>query len=62
MEREPFLTVEEVAAYLRVDRYTIYRLVSKGKIPGFKVGRQWRFKPSVLERWLKKNTNIRESH
>ncbi|HEV8343673.1 MAG TPA: helix-turn-helix domain-containing protein [Candidatus Binatia bacterium] len=58
MEREPFLTAEEVAAYLRVDRYTVYRLVSKGKIPGFKVGRQWRFKQSIIERWLKKNTNI----
>jgi excisionase family DNA binding protein len=58
MEREPFLTAEEVAAYLRVDRYTIYRLVSKGKIPGFKVGRQWRFKQSILDRWLKKTANI----
>jgi excisionase family DNA binding protein len=62
MEREPFMTVEEVAAYLRVDKYTIYRLVSKGKIPGFKVGHQWRFKQSMLERWLRSNTNIRDTH
>lgn len=61
MKREPFLTAEEVAAYLRVDKYTLYRLVTKGKIPAFKVGRQWRFKPSILERWLQKNTNMRGS-
>jgi excisionase family DNA binding protein len=62
MKTEPFLTTEEVAAYLRVDKYTVYRLVSSGKIPGFKVGRQWRFKQSILERWLKKNMNIRPTH
>jgi len=56
------MTVDEVAAYLRVDKYTIYRLVSKGKIPGFKVGHQWRFKQSILERWLRRNTNIPEPH
>jgi excisionase family DNA binding protein len=62
MEQNAFLTTEEVAEYLRVDKYTIYRLVSQKKLPAFKVGSQWRFKRTVLEAWLKRNTNTRSDH
>jgi excisionase family DNA binding protein len=62
MEREDFLTTEEVARYLRVDKYTIYRLVSQKKLPAFKVGNQWRFKRSILERWIKTNMNVPSMH
>jgi excisionase family DNA binding protein len=60
--REEFLTTDEVAQYLRVDKYTIYRLVSQKKLPAFKVGNQWRFKRSILQRWLKRNMNMGGSH
>jgi excisionase family DNA binding protein len=62
MAQEEFMTTKEVAQYLRVDPYTIYRLVSQKKIPAFKIGNQWRFKRSVLERWLKTKMNISISH
>jgi len=35
------LTVEQLAEYLQVDKYTIYRLAKKGKIPATKVAGQW---------------------
>jgi len=56
------MTTGEVARYLRVDKYTIYRLVAKGKLPAFKVGNQWRFKRSILERWLNKNRSAPLEH
>ncbi|MFB3109493.1 MAG: helix-turn-helix domain-containing protein [Candidatus Binatia bacterium] len=62
MEREDFMTTEEVARYLRVDKYTIYRLVSQNKLPALKVGNQWRFKRSILERWIKTNMNVPSMH
>ncbi|NIO09662.1 MAG: helix-turn-helix domain-containing protein [Deltaproteobacteria bacterium] len=62
MEREDFMTTEEVARYLRVDKYTIYRLVSQKKLPAFKVGNQWRFKRSILERWIKTRMNVPSMH
>lgn len=62
MNRDEFMTTKEVARYLRVDQYTIYRLVSQKKIPAFKIGNQWRFKRSVLERWLKTKMNIPTAH
>ena len=51
-------TAEQVARYLRVDKFTVYRLVTKKKIPAFKVGNQWRFKRELLDEWLKKNSNL----
>ena len=62
MNQQEFMTTKEVAQYLRVDQYTIYRLVSQKKIPAFKIGNQWRFKRSILERWLKTKMNTSTTH
>lgn len=35
---DEILTMQEVAAYLKVAEKTIYRLVGSEKFPGFKVG------------------------
>ena len=60
---KPLLTTEQVARYLRVDKFTVYRLVSQKKIPAFRVGNQWRFKQEMIEAWLLKNLNVkRKSH
>jgi len=55
--QENLLTAEQVAQYLKIDKFTVYRLVTQGKIPAFKVGNQWRFKRSMVEAWLKSNMN-----
>ena len=56
--QENLLTADQVARYLRVDKFTIYRLVAQKKIPAFKVGNQWRFKQELLDDWLKRNSNL----
>lgn len=43
MPEKEILTAEEVAQYLRIHPYTVKRLARTGKLPGFKVGGQWRF-------------------
>ena len=48
--QENLLTAEQVAHYLKVDKFTVYRLVSQKKIPAFKVGSQWRFKRRMIRR------------
>jgi len=55
---ESLLTTEQVAQYLNVDKFTVYRLVAQNKIPAFRVGNQWRFKRNILEQWLQKNMNV----
>ena len=57
---EKLLTVEEVADYLHVNRYTIYRFLAQKKLPAFKVGNQWRFQRKMIEAWLMRNSNIQK--
>lgn len=57
--QENLLTTEQVAQYLKVDKFTIYRLVTQKKIPAFKVGNQWRFKRTMIDAWLIQNSNVR---
>jgi len=45
------LTVNELAEYLRVHRSTLYRLLKKGQLPGFKIGSDWRFNVEVIDAW-----------
>lgn len=44
------LTAEEVAKYLRIHPYTVKRLARTGKLPGFKVGGQWRFNLEAIRK------------
>jgi excisionase family DNA binding protein len=46
------LTTRQVQEILRVDRTTIYRMVEGGQLPGIRVGKQWRFARTDLDRWL----------
>ena len=51
-QSDPVLTIEELSAYLKISRSTLYKLVSEGKIPSQKVGRHWRFRRAAIDRWL----------
>jgi excisionase family DNA binding protein len=48
------MTVNEVAAYLKISEVTTYKLVQQGKIPAFKIGRHWRVKRIDLEEFIEK--------
>jgi excisionase family DNA binding protein len=55
---DQILTLKEVAAYLKLAEKTAYRLVSEGKLPGFKVGGSWRFKRDDLEVWIEEGKKV----
>jgi len=46
------LTLEEVAAYLRLTPQTIYKWAQDKRIPAVKLGKEWRFRRSILDRWI----------
>ena len=48
-----FLTAEEVAEYLRLPLSTVYKLVQDKRLPGFKVGKHWRFRTETIQNWVK---------
>jgi excisionase family DNA binding protein len=50
------MTIEEVARYLSLHELTVRRLAREGEIPAFKIGRQWRVKKDLLDRWIERET------
>jgi excisionase family DNA binding protein len=46
------LTIDEVATYLRLTPQTIYRWAQEKRIPAVKLGKEWRFRRSVIDRWF----------
>jgi excisionase family DNA binding protein len=46
------ITIGELAEYLRVHRSTLYRLLKRRQLPGFKIGSDWRFNVEVIDEWL----------
>jgi len=48
------LTIEQVARYLSLHELTVRRLAREEEIPAFKVGRQWRVKRELLDRWIER--------
>jgi excisionase family DNA binding protein len=56
MPMNEVLTVAEVAAFLRVNRSTVYKLIRRGELPAFKVGSDWRFNRVQIEELFKFHT------
>jgi excisionase family DNA binding protein len=54
-EEDKILTLEEVAEYLRLKPQTIYTWAQEKKIPAAKLGKEWRFRKSVIDKWFNKH-------
>lgn len=57
-EAGDFWTAEEVAIYLRLPQSTVYKLAQDKVLPGFKVGKHWRFRRETILEWIK----VKENH
>lgn len=52
---DKWLTLEQIAEYLQMSTSSIYKMAQAGKIPSYKVGRQWRFKKEEIDKWVEHN-------
>lgn len=46
------MTLEEVAKYLKMKPQTIYTWAQDKKIPAAKIGKEWRFKRAIIDKWF----------
>ncbi len=53
------MDVDELAAYLKLQKQTIYNWLHARKISGIKVGHVWRFDKRAIDAWLR--SQIREA-
>ena len=58
---EYVLTIKELSEYLRLTQTTVWKYANEGKIPGFRVGRGWRFHKNQIDSLLN-NSNLQPGH
>ena len=46
------MDIREASEYLGVSRETLYKYACEEKIPAFKLGNRWKFKKTLLDRWM----------
>lgn len=51
--KDVVMDVIAVAAYLGLSTDTVYLYANEGELPGFRVGRMWRFHKTELDAWMK---------
>jgi len=56
-KQDVVLTIEELSAYLKVSKSTLYKLAQNGEVPGQKVGKHWRFRRDIIDHWLADSTS-----
>jgi len=49
---DPLWTVEEMAAYLKLQPETIRTMARRGELPALKIGKVWRFQKHVIHKML----------
>jgi excisionase family DNA binding protein len=54
------MTANEVAAFLKVHRATVYRLVQRKELPSLRVGRDHRFRRAEIDEWIEARVKARE--
>jgi excisionase family DNA binding protein len=52
MAKERLMTAREVASYLRCSVSTVRRMVLRGRVPHYRLGRLVRFRRSEIDAWL----------
>ncbi len=58
---DDLLTVQDVAEILRVPTSWVYertRRRSADRIPGFRIGKYWRFRGGDIKAWLEENRHV----
>jgi excisionase family DNA binding protein len=51
------MNIRQASEYLGVSPDTLYKYVSEDKIPAFKLGNRWKFKKTLLDRWMESKSS-----
>ncbi|MDR1147360.1 MAG: helix-turn-helix domain-containing protein [Spirochaetaceae bacterium] len=51
--KECWSSLEKTAEHIGVNKDTIRNWIEKGVIPAYKVGKQWKFKISEIDEWIR---------
>jgi len=54
-------TIQELSEYLRISRSTLYKLAQEDRLPGQKIGKNWRFRKEAIDKWLEEKNADKSS-
>lgn len=57
--KDELLTAAEACGYLKIAPRTLYRYIQDRRMPAFKLGKEWRFVRSDLEKWIRQRVTVR---
>lgn len=52
------MDIRQAAEYLGISPDSLYKYASDNFIPAFKLGNRWRFKRSLLESWMERQSSL----
>jgi PTS system nitrogen regulatory IIA component len=52
---DKWLTIDELATYLKLSRTKLYGMAQRAELPASKIGNQWRFNREEIDQWMKSN-------
>jgi len=50
---EPVVDSEEAARFLNINPKTLQKMARNGEVPGYRIGKLWKFRISDLDAWLR---------
>ena len=53
-ESREVMSLRQASQYLGVSPDTLYRYVTDGQVPAFKLGNRWKLRKTVLDRWMER--------
>lgn len=52
MAKSNIMTTQELAEYVKLNEKTVIKMAQQGKLPGVKIGNQWRFHLTAIDNYL----------
>ena len=52
------MDIRQASEYLGISPDSLYKYASENFIPAFKLGNRWRFKRSLLENWMERQSSL----
>jgi len=57
---ENYISIEDAGLFLNVKPVTLRKWIKDKNVPAHKIGKQWKFKRSELEEWVKSGKSAME--
>jgi excisionase family DNA binding protein len=55
-ETREVMDIRAASVYLGISKRTLYRYIYEEELPAFKIGNRWKFKKTILDQWMERQS------